>query len=245
MLPGVEAQLPPDFLAGFGRQVVRTFSHDDDVCAPHALRRLTQPPGGQQRVVGVEAAVVCQQDVQACPHVTVLECVVEDDAVRRGGQGEQVSYPVAPVGIGRHYGIGIFAVDLQGLVADVSCRGAFRSHHPAMPFPSVAPTEQGDAPSMPRKEADEVFGVRGLSRASHGEVADADDGHVERLFPQDACVEHQVARPDSQAIKPGKGQQPTVDVGAGGERFHGFSVGSGRRASGLACSPCLAVLSGT
>ena len=50
------------------------------------------------------------------------------------------------------------------------------------------------------EQSDKVFYVWGLTRASHGDITNGDDGHVKRTALQDSKIEERVPYSDSQSI---------------------------------------------
>ena len=52
------------------------------------------------------------------------------------------------------------------------------------------------------EQSDKVFHVWGLARATHGDIANGDDGHVKRTALQYSKIEERVPYSDSQTIKP-------------------------------------------
>ena len=52
------------------------------------------------------------------------------------------------------------------------------------------------------EQSDKVFYVWGLTRASHGDITNGDDGHVKRTALQDSKIEERVPYSDSQTITP-------------------------------------------
>ena len=61
---------------------------------------------------------------------------------------------------------------------------------------------------LARHVADHHFGHRGLARAAHGDVADADHRHGERLAAEHAPVEEAVTERHPQFIQIGRRGQP-------------------------------------
>ena len=62
----------------YGCHLLRTFADDDDMCAVLARDLFAQAAGRQQAIVGDEAVVVCEKNVESGLDVAVLIGVVKD-----------------------------------------------------------------------------------------------------------------------------------------------------------------------
>ena len=130
---------------------------------------------------GDDAVVVDEQDVVPRLDVPVLIGVVEENDLNVPGclichEPLDASPPVGVHGDmhGRE-----FLLHLPGFIAYFLHRGSRRGEDVSLRPPLVAPAEDCHAVSG-GEEPDEVLHGGSLSGAAHGDVADADDGYVER-----------------------------------------------------------------
>jgi hypothetical protein len=131
----------------------------------------------------------------------VLKSVVEYDHLRplRLRQGQEATHAPPTVAIDGHGDGWVFALDLAGLVADLSRRARGAGQNVALRFPSVPPAEHRHTIAR-REQADEIFHERRLSRPPGREIADADDGYRVGLRGKDPQTKAEVTQAHAQPV---------------------------------------------
>ena len=92
---------------------------DDDVRAFLGDDGFAQAPCGKHGIICDETMVICEQDVQPCLHIAVLEGIVKENDIDILGLGirQKTVDAVTAVSIHGHDGIGKLLFDLPGLVS--------------------------------------------------------------------------------------------------------------------------------
>ena len=102
---------------------------------------------------------------------------------------------------------GKLLLHLQRFVAHFRARACLRGFNEAFRAPSVAAREHGGAQSLRCEQAQEVFRMRRLARAAHGEIAHADGRHAARRLLQYTLVEEHIAYAHNGGVNPREWQQ--------------------------------------
>ena len=116
---------------------------------------------------------------------------------------------VAPVSIYSHVDMRKLLFHLIGFVTDL-CHGSFRGgQYETFRFPFVSPAEDGNLKLLLQKPY-QILRMGGLSCASHGDVANVDDGHIKALRPEYIPVKQLVADVYTYPVEEGEGVKPFV-----------------------------------
>ena len=195
-----------------GLQVLGTLRDDHHVGPVLATERLAQAACGEQLVVDDESVIIDQQDIDARLHVAVLESVVEKDHIHvlRLRIARHAVDALATVAVDGHIGIGKLPLHLVRLIADLVHGRVGLGQHIATALPLVASGEHAHLHPL-LEQPDEILHVRGLARATYGDIAHGDDRYVKSLLAKHAKLKQLVAKTHSQTIDPAQRQQPLID----------------------------------
>ena len=158
--------------------------------------------------------VVDEQDVDAGFHLPVLEGVVEEDDIDIGVLAVVLGQTADAIGAAMVDGdshLRELLLHLERFVADVAHLRGVVGDDKTAGLALVATTQHGKAQVI-LQQAYEVFHVGRLAGAANGDVADGDDGRLERAALPQPRVKEEIADVDAQAVEPAQGRQPFVDL---------------------------------
>ena len=123
----------------------------------------------------------------------MLETVVQQDEVDVGVDAQQLADALAPLFThGQGNEATILAVNLVGLITDIARRHVVAGQDKALGLALVATAQHRHMVAVV-EFLDDIFHVRGLARAAHGDVTHRDNRHVKLLLWQQAHVKRRVA----------------------------------------------------
>jgi len=140
----------------------------------------------------------------------VLEPVVHHHEVDLRMLGQQTADALRTLLAHRNHNLRELELDLQGLVAHVAVVRV--GPHLEIPLRPAAVAARNERHTMElRHVVEHHLGHRSLARAADGDVADADDGHVEPLALEDPPVEQTVTERHSRFIEHGHGGEQAFE----------------------------------
>ena len=129
-------------------------------------------------VIRIEAVVFCQQDVQACLHVQVLEGVIHQNEVGVGQGAANAPDALHTVFIHGNGNKGEFFVYLQRLVTDDGAVRLMVSKTESFGAPSIASADYSQCMII-AEHFNEVFDMGGFAGSACAQVADVDGRYPE------------------------------------------------------------------